>query len=104
MRSIRSSYIVVRISQISKNILLPCGLYVRKFVQKNWITSRSYTHYTHKIRKVFFIQTLYPIFYSQLTHGLHNKSIQTSSVISWLYTLYTGPITTTTLNIYKKGL
>jgi hypothetical protein len=75
-----------------------CGLYVRKFVQQ------SYTHYTQPRSAQLFIRYLYPFFYSQLTQGLHNIRMQIISVNGYLYTLYTGPITTTTLNIYKKGM
>jgi hypothetical protein len=81
-----------------------CGLYVRKFVQKNRKTIQSCTHYTHLQNSSLFFQILYPLFYSPHTHILHNKSMQNIPVITTLYTLYTGPITTTTLNIYKKGM
>ena len=81
-----------------------CGLYVRKFVQKSWITIQSYTHYTQARVTSLYTAVLYPFFYSPITQGLHNKSMQTISVSNGLYTLYTGPITTTTLNIYKKGM
>lgn len=104
MRRFCSSYFVVRISQKSQNVLLLCGLRVRKFVQKNRKTGLSYTHYTQHGKKIFITHKLYSFFYSPSAHTLHNKSIQISSVIMTLYTLYTGPITTTTLNIYKKGL
>jgi hypothetical protein len=104
MRSIRSLNFEYRSWNNRINIIQICGLYVRKFVQKNRKTTAGYTHYTQHGRKLIFTHMLYSFFYSVRTHTLHNKSIQNLSVITTLYTLYTGPITTTTLNIYKKGL
>jgi hypothetical protein len=104
MRSIRILKVEYRILNNSSNVIKTCGLYVRKFVQKNRKTTQSYTHYTQPISRLLFIQNLYPFLYSQVTQGLHNIGMQTVSVNLGLYTLYTGPITTTTLNIYKKGM
>ena len=86
------------------NVLYICGRQVQNYVQKNWINLQSYTHYTQSHIYTAFSVFLYPVFYPQITHGLHKKSMQLISVNNRLYTLYTGPITTTTLNIYKKGM
>ena len=103
MRNFRGLYFVGCISFFSKFVAYLCGLVVQRFVQKKRINSASYTHYTQRLNNYVFWRQLYSYFYSPYSHSLHTLIIQPVSVTVQLYTLYTGPTTTTTYNIFKKG-
>ena len=80
-----------------------CGLTVQKFVQKKRINRASFTHFAQQEVLASNIQKLYSFIYPQYSQTLHNYCMQITSVSLQFYTLYTGPITTTTYNIFKKG-
>jgi hypothetical protein len=104
MRNVRRLSFVGCASFFSKNIAYLCGCVVQKFVQKKRITTRVFTHYTQQFFIPFYLHTSHLILHPTYTHSLHNIFVQKLSVNGVFYTLYTGPITTTTYNIFKKGL
>ena len=104
MRNFRRLSFVGCASFFSKFIAYLCGCVVQKFVQKKRITTRVFTHYTQQFFIPFYLHTSHLILHPTYTHSLHNIFVLKLSVNGMFYTLYTGPITTTTYNIFKKGL
>ena len=77
-------------------VLRLCGRTVQKCVQKKSINNPSFTQYAQPSLRTGFSANLYTFLYPRLSHVLHNKFMQNTSVKASFYTLSTGPITTTT--------
>jgi len=80
-----------------------CGLMVQRYVYKKRISLVTFTQYTQAKQTGYNFANLYPIMYSAISQYMHNKCMQITPVYGSFYTVYTGPITTTTYNIFKKG-
>jgi len=80
-----------------KNMVLVCGNTVHKTMYNVFIKLLTYTRYTQFSDKTFFIYRLFAFYTLQAFAVVHIKSVQFISVITNLYTLYTGPTITTTL-------
>ena len=79
-----------------------CGFGVYNSENKMGITKASYTHNPqHFINSTYTIK-LFTFLYPSFAQQFINKCVQTVSVNSGFYTVFTGPITTTTFNTYIR--
>lgn len=102
MHSIISSILDTGYFKNNTLISYVCGWMVQKFVQKKWIIGIAFAQYTQLNINYLLLHNVYTYFYAIITQGLHTIIRQSSSVSGRFCTVYTGPITTTTYNIYER--
>ena len=89
--------------KLHKNMFLYCGLVANKLVQKQFITTPSFTHNQPLASFLILINLLCTLF-TQLKHRvLHTFFIQFTSVNGLLFTQSTGPTITTTYKLISNG-
>jgi hypothetical protein len=79
-----------------------CGLKVQNYENKMLITTLVFAHYSQPLKNSLKTIKLFTFLYPTLAHAFYNKCVQLVSVRYSLYTLFTGPITTTTFNTYIR--